>query len=80
MRHSRLHLTVIGAMAATLVVASCATGDHTATHYTDPMTCEVKNPQPGQDKYDAQCILAAKSAAEAAARDAARAAAAAKKK
>ena len=56
-------------------VAACATGDHASTRYIDPMTCEIKNRQAGEEQYDAQCIKAAQAAAAAAAKDAARKAA-----
>lgn len=74
-----VRVLAIGAMAAAFA-AACATGDHTSSRYTDPMTCEIKNRTPDQPQYDPQCILAAQQAAQQAAKDAARAAAAAKKK
>jgi hypothetical protein len=57
------------------LAAACATGDHTSTRYVDPMTCEIKNRQAGEEQYDPQCIKAAQAAAAAAAKDAARQAA-----
>jgi hypothetical protein len=70
-----------GAAALAAVIAGCALGPSTAGgRYIDQMTCEIKNPNAGDPKYDPQCILAAQQSAKAAARAAAKEAAAKGKK
>lgn len=68
---------LVGLMAITAACAGGA-GGLAGGRYIDQMTCEIKNPNEGDPKYDPQCILAAQASAKAAARAAAKAAAASK--
>ena len=78
---NKLAAMAAGAALLTAAIAGCAMGPAAAGgRYVDQMTCEIKNPNAGDPKYDPQCILAAQQSAKAAARAAAKEAAAAKGK
>lgn len=58
-----------------LAMAGCASGGSGATSF-DPVTCQIRNPKPGQPPFDVDCLAAAqaseRASKEAAQRDAAR--------
>lgn len=64
---------ILTAAALLIFAAGCAAPGRGASlggRYTDPYTCEIKNPRPNDPPYDADCIQAAQRAAINAARNA----------
>ncbi|MBL8557472.1 MAG: hypothetical protein JNM47_02025 [Hyphomonadaceae bacterium] len=61
--------------AVSLAMTACVKpggGGSAGGRYVDPYTCEVRNPRPNDQPYDADCIKAAQRVAEAAAKAAAK--------
>jgi hypothetical protein len=55
--------------AISLALTACVkpgAGGSVGGRYVDPYTCEVRNPRPDDQPYDADCIKAAQRVAEAA--------------
>ena len=55
--------------ALSLALTACVkpgVGGSVGGRYVDPYTCEVRNPRPDDQPYDADCIKAAQRVAEAA--------------
>jgi hypothetical protein len=61
---------VLALAAGAIFAASCAStgGSIQGGRYVDPFTCEVRNPKPGDNPFDADCLKAAQASAEAAAK------------
>lgn len=57
-----------------LALTACASSQSARTY--DPVTCQIRNPKPGEPPFDIECLAAAQASEragkEAAARDAAR--------
>ena len=61
--------------AISLALTACVkpgVGGSVGGRYVDPYTCEVRNPRPDDQPYDADCIKAAQRVAEAATKAAAK--------
>lgn len=68
-------LVLLAAVSLALTATACVkpgVGGSVGGRYIDPYTCEVRNPRPDDQPYDADCIKAAQRVAEAAAKAAAK--------
>jgi hypothetical protein len=68
----------LGFLALALALGACSSTS--AARNYDPVTCQIRNPQPGQTPFDVDCLAAAQASERASREAAAKEAARAKKK